>query len=1162
MFTLHMHLYDLALLAVVFVGMPFSLMLFCVKRGNKRANRYLGVILLIIILDMIRVLGAQIYPTTFPQNTGLTVPGFSLALGPLIYFYVSAITKPNCKLRYISLFHFIPFLAEAILAFYYKMSLRDGITAFCLPIFISVGIYLFAARNRIKDYFRELKFNGADRFRHRLRWLNNLLSCFALSWLLSVPVLIVVWLYNNAGMIPVLSIIYFLYAVPAIVAAGMVILEPEISLPAEDPYFLRLQPDESQRRGSWLKKVVKEAGYYRDPDLSLTSLAAKLELTTHELSRLINTVLKTNFNDFINAYRVADIVSKMKDKAYEHITLEGIAYDSGFNSPRTFHRAFKQLTGETPAAYKKQLPSYNMAYGSRRPVIISDQVNRNHMFKNYLKIAWRNSVRHKASSFINISGLAVGMAVAMLIGLWIWDEVSFNKFNTGYDRIVQVIANKHTGGGLVSQSSLPLPLSAELRRTYGSNFKQIAAALTFEQNINYNNHAFSRTGCYTEPAFTDIITLKMIRGSKTAFNTRGTVLIDESLARTLFGDKDPVNKIIKINDIYLVQVGGVYQDLPPNTQFSNVDFIAPINILFQNPGDMNNWYDSSFQIFASLNSGSDIQQLSHKIQSVLYEHAKDAARPELLLFPMRQWHLYEFKDGAVVPGRLQYVWLFGVIGVFVLLLACINFMNLSTARSEKRAKEVGIRKAIGSLRGQLIAQFLSESFLIVAVAFLIAVVLAWLALPLFNNVSGKQLSLIWDEPLVWLICFCFCLLTGLIAGSYPAIYLSSFNAVKVLKGTFRVGPAASVPRKILVVIQFAVSVAMIVGTIVVFKQIQFAKNRSVGYNRDNLVSIPYNAIKGYGAFREELLRTGAVSGVSASSNPMTGIWSGADNLSWRGKDPNRQEEFGTVLIEPDFGTVVGWKMKEGRSFSSEFLSDSSGFLFNEAAIRQMGLKNPVGETIKWHGKDWKVLGVVKDMVMTSPFDPITPVVFLMDDRQRSFNVVNLKLNSGLLAAQALARVEAVFRKFAPEAPFNYKFTNDEYARKFMAEERTGRLASVFAVLAIFISCLGLFGVASFVAEQRVKEIGIRKVLGASVFGIWGLLSKEFVVLVGIALLFAIPLSWYTMHQWLQHYTYRTELSWWIFAFTSTGAVALTMLTVSYHSFKAALANPVKSLRSE
>jgi ABC-type antimicrobial peptide transport system permease subunit/AraC-like DNA-binding protein len=1153
-YTFHIDFYNLAFLGAIFIGSAFSLILLLVQKGNKTANRILGLLLLITAIELLRALDNDIR---------LKLPQLSLALGPLIYFYVKNITKPDYKFRSPDLLHFCPALAVTMYAIYNPSGMRWLNTALQLLVFLSVCVYLYAAQRLIKGFSQALKFKGGDRYRLKLRWLHDVVTGFAFLWLLWIPFYITACLYHNSNSTHLFYPLYLLLAALAIGTAGRVILKPEINLPADEPYFLKsASPDAYKHKAGWLKQMMKKGAYYKDPDLSLVTLAEKLGLTTHELSAIINTVLKQSFNDFVNGYRVADIVRKIEAPAFDQLTLEGMAYDSGFNSPSTFHRAFKRLTGKTPAAYKKQLSSYNLTYGSRPRAVISYPLTRNRMFKNYLKIAWRNATRNKASSVINISGLAVGMAVAMLIGLWIWDELSFNKFNTNYDRIVQVLANKNVGGGIATQASQPFPLSAELRGQYGSDFKAVSAAVIFEQNINYHHHAFSRIGCFAEPAMTDIFTLNMVKGSKTAFKTPGTILIDESLARALFGDADPVGKMIKISDAYLVQVGGVYQDLPQNTQLGNVEFIAPIRLLFTYIADMNNWYNSSFQIFALLNEGSRLPQVTHKIQNILYERRKDPTKPALLLFPMRAWHLYEFKDGIPVAGRLQFVWLFGIIGVFVLLLACINFMNLSTARSEKRAKEVGIRKAIGSLRGQLVTQFLSESFLIVAVSFLLAVLLAWLSLPFFNNISGKQLHLIWNEPLIWLLCFCFCLLTGLIAGSYPALYLSSFNAVKVLKGTFKAGPSAAMPRKVLVILQFAVSVTIIIGTIVVFKQIEFAKDRPVGYNRANLISIPYNAIREYSAFRQELLNSGAVSGVSPSGNPTTGTWSSADNLSWRGKDPNRQEVFGTVLVDPDFGSVVGWKMKEGRDFSRQFLTDSSGFIFNEAAIRQMGLKEPVGETIKWHGKDWKVLGVVKDMVMNSPFDPITPVVFLMDDRERSFNVIILKLKAGVPVARELASIEAVFKKFAPEAPFNYKFADSEYAQKFLAEERTGKLAAVFAVLAIFISCLGLFGVASFVAEQRIKEIGIRKVLGASVMSIWGSLSKEFIMLVGIALVIAVPFSWYFMHQWLQHYTYRTGLSWWVFTLTAAGALLITLVTVSYHSIKAALTNPVKSLRSE
>jgi ABC-type antimicrobial peptide transport system permease subunit len=785
------------------------------------------------------------------------------------------------------------------------------------------------------------------------------------------------------------------------------------------------------------------------------------------------------------------------------------------------------------------------------------------MIKNYFKIAWRNLIKNKVSSLINISGLAAGMAVAMLIGLWIWDELSFDKYNKNYDNIVQILAHANAGGGIVTQSSMPMPVSAELKDKYGSDFKQIASTITFEQSIAYGDKVLSNVGCYAEPAITEIITLDMLKGSRSTLAKPGTILINESLAQAIFGKTDPINKVIKLNSTHLLKVTGVYKDLPQNTQFGGITFITPVQILFPTGEDMNNWYSSAFQTYALLNPSGDPEQISGRIKNVLYEHSKDATKPSLFLHPMRLWHLYEFKNGAIVGGRLQFVWLFGLIGIFVLLLACINFMNLSTARSEKRAKEVGIRKAIGSLRKQLVLQFFSESLMVVIVAFVISVGLVWLALPFFNDVSGKQMNIIWNNPAIWLLCLIFCVITGVVAGSYPAVYLSSFKPVKVLKGTFRAGKFAAMPRKVLVVVQFTISVTLIIGTLIVFKQIEFAKDRPIGYNRSNLLSIPYSTeIKNYSAFRDELIRTNAVTNVSKSSNPTTGIWSSADNLSWKGKDPNRQEVFGTVLIDPDFADVVGWKIKEGRNFSKQYITDSACFLFNEAAIKQMGLNNPIGETIKWHGKNWKTIGVVKDMVMTSPFDPITPVVFLMNDRERSFNIINMKVNANMPATEALSKIQSIFKKFAPGSPFNYSFADSDYAQKFAAEERTGKLASVFAGLAIFISCLGLFGMASFVAEQRIKEIGIRKVLGATVLNLWGLLSKDFVVLVVIALVISTPIAYYVMNGWLQNYQYRAEISWWVFAVTGVGAIAITLITVSFQSVRAAVANPVKSLKME
>jgi ABC-type antimicrobial peptide transport system permease subunit len=490
-------------------------------------------------------------------------------------------------------------------------------------------------------------------------------------------------------------------------------------------------------------------------------------------------------------------------------------------------------------------------------------------------------------------------------------------------------------------------------------------------------------------------------------------------------------------------------------------------------------------------------------------------------------------------------------------------MNLSTARSEKRAKEVGIRKAIGSLRKQLIYQFLSESLLVVVFAFILSLLLVQLALPFFNDVSDKKMSILWGNPLFWLLGISFNLMTGLISGSYPALYLSSFQPVKVLKGTFRVGRLAALPRKVLVVVQFTVSVTLIIGTIIVFRQIQFAKNRPVGYSRDGLVTfsmITADIHNKFNIVKDELINNGAIVSMTEAGSPTTGDYSTNSGFDWKGKDPNQAVEFPNIDVSPDYGKTVGWQFVDGRDFSKLFLTDSAGFVINETAAKFMGLKKSVGETIKWDGAPFHIIGIVKDMISESPYDPVRPTLYHM--LKGGGDYVIMKINPKSSAHDALGKIEKTFKAYNPAQPFEYQFVDQEYNKKFGNEERVGKLASSFAGLAIFISCLGLFGMASFMAEQRVKEIGVRKVLGASIFNLWRLLSKDFVLLILISLVIASPIAYYFMHNWLQNYQYRSGMEWWIFAVTAAGALLITLLTVSYQSVKAALANPIKSLRSE
>jgi len=801
------------------------------------------------------------------------------------------------------------------------------------------------------------------------------------------------------------------------------------------------------------------------------------------------------------------------------------------------------------------------------------------MIKNYFKIAWRNIIKNKASSFINIGGLAVGMAVATLIGLWMYSELSFDKNFPNHDRIAMVMQNQWINNETDTWNSQAYPLGPDLRSEYGSDFKHvIMASWTGGHILSYADKNLKISGNFMEPGITDMLSLKMIRGSRNGLNDPKSILLSASSAKAIFGDADPMDKTIKIDhdNVLTVKVTGIYEDLPENSSFGDLTFISPWALLvkdqhydtrFNNP-----WGASWFQILVQITDNAGMNKVSDKIKDLkmkdlMRTHNSDARfKPVLFLHPMNNWHLYsDFKNGVNTGGRIQYVWLFGIIGVFVLLLACINFMNLSTARSERRAKEVGIRKSIGSMRSQLIAQFYSESMLIAVLSFILSLLLTQLCLPLFNDLADKQMQMPWGSAMFWLTGAAFALLTGLIAGSYPALYLSSFNPVKVLKGTFRVGRLAAIPRKILVVLQFSVSIVLIIGTIVVFNQIQYAKNRPVGYNRYGLVTVPIqNDVIGKQSevVKNDLLASGVVASVSKSGSKISDWYPSNGGFKWEGKDPGLQENFKALAITPEFGKTVGWQIKEGRDFDPSRVSDSSAIIVNETCVKYLGFKNPIGKTLTWLGSgDYKIIGVVKDMVNQSAYEPIEQTFYFVSAHW-SLNDFDIRINPNVSTHDALAKIGAIFKKYDPSTPFEYSFVDEDYAKKFDNEERISKLASAFATLAIFISCLGLFGMASFSAEQRVKEIGVRKVLGATVFNLWRLLSKDFIVLVAISLIIAAPVAYYFMSKWLMNYTYRQGIGWWVFAVTAVGAIVITLATVSYQSIKAALANPVKSLRSE
>jgi len=793
------------------------------------------------------------------------------------------------------------------------------------------------------------------------------------------------------------------------------------------------------------------------------------------------------------------------------------------------------------------------------------------MIKNYFKIGWRNLLRNKGYSFINISGLAMGMAVAMLIGLWVFDELSFSRSFEKYDRIGKMYHHLTFGENILTIDDMPYPVGNELKNNY-ADFEEVTMTKEEDHIIGYEEKKFSKTGLFVEPQFAALFSLHLLQGSAESLKEVHSILISKSLAHDIGAD-NTIGKMIKFDNLDNLMVAGVFEDFPSNSQFAEITMLLPVSYYFtiseSTRKKMNNWEDYDFQCYVLLNDKTSFGQAEPKIRNVLYQKVSGdgkAIKPEGILFPMEKWHLYsEFKDGKSIGGKIQFVWMFGMIALFVLLLACINFMNLSTARSEKRSKEVGIRKVMGSGRNQLVNQFLSESLLVVLLAFLTAVVMVIVCLPWFNELATKKITIPWGNAYFLLLSILFVIITSVLAGSYPALYLSSFNPVRVLKGTFTAGRYSMIPRKVMVVFQFAISTAMIIGTIVVFQQIQHAKERPVGFDRKGIIHIGVRtqdlAKADYNSLRNELLSTGVVENMAKSDFPITGGASADASLTWQGKDPAFRPLVAMNSCSHDFPKTNGFQFVEGRDFSREFSTDSSALIVNEMAASLFSDKSAIGKKIKFgSGKEREIIGVIKDQVRWTPFSKQSPHIYFISYKGMGYLTIRMKAN--VEVHHALTKIEEVLKKVDSGAPFDYKFLDDDYARQFKDEERIGKLAGVFATLAIFISCLGIFGLASFAASQRTKEIGIRKVLGASIFTVWKMLSRDFVWLVVASFLLAAPLTYYFSNQWLQQYDYRTTISWWVFAVTGMGALVITLLTVSYQSIAAGMANPVDSLRSE
>jgi putative ABC transport system permease protein len=787
------------------------------------------------------------------------------------------------------------------------------------------------------------------------------------------------------------------------------------------------------------------------------------------------------------------------------------------------------------------------------------------MFRNYLRTAWRQLLKSRLYSLINITGLAVGMAVTMLIGIWVSDELTFNNWHSHHKQLARVLSIETANGEITVSHSASVPMEAGLRASCPAAFKDLALTAEGGHLLAVGEKKIGQWGMWAEPAFPMLFTFRMLEGSAAALKDPSSLLLSQYAAHSLFGNADPLNKTVLVDARMEMKVGGVYEDFPGNTGFYGTGVLLPWNNK-DNRGTTPDadWTDHHFELYMQLADGVTAEQITARIKNLSKPYLKGGFE-ELALQPMDQWYLYDdFRNGLPAGGRIRLVRLFEAIGFLVLILACINFMNLSTARSSKRALEVGLRKTVGSSRGQLILQFLGESLLMAFLSMGLAIGLALLLFPMFNTLAGKHLVFPWGSAGFWLGIAFFTVFTGMIAGSYPAFYLSGFRPVEALKGLFRTGRSAVLARKVLVVVQFTVTIALIIGILIINRQIRYARDRAVGYTREGLITMNINEpglVDHYDALRNELIRSGAVLEMAESSSPSTDVENSMLGYDWKGRDPRSVPIVGTLFVTYDFGKTLGWEIREGRDFSRDFPTDSGAFILNEAAVRYTGLRRPVGDFIRWHGQNYPIIGVIRDMVMESPYGKVQPTFFTLR-ADRRIHVITMRLSPTLPLREALAAIEPVFRRYAPNSPFDYSFTDETYSAKFRADEQTGDLAGFFTVLALFISCLGLFGLASFVAEQRTKEIGIRKVLGANVLQLWFLISKEFILLVLVAFGIAAPIAWAYGQDWLRGFEYRASFSGWIFALAGIGAMAITLAVVSVQSIRASLANPVISLRSE
>ncbi len=785
------------------------------------------------------------------------------------------------------------------------------------------------------------------------------------------------------------------------------------------------------------------------------------------------------------------------------------------------------------------------------------------MFRNYFILALRNLRNNRLYSFLNIAGLAVGLAAGILVLLWVADELRYNKFHTNLPNIHVILQNQTQGGVTYTFEALPGPLAAALR----AEIPEVKRAFRFSwpgQNLlTFGEKSTYERGFYAEPDFFKVMTFPAVKGDPVAaLQDAGSVVITERTAKKFFGDEDPIGKVLRHNNERDLKVAAVVRDVPPGSTL-RFDVLLPFRIYEQMNTDwIGTWDNNSMPTWVELQPGADLAALNRKLENFIQGKNKDAAA-HIFAYPLDRWRLWgKFENGKQSGGRIDVVMMLGIIGTFVLLIACINFMNLATARSEHRAREVGVRKVVGAQRSLIIGQFLSEALVMTFLALLLGVLLVKLTLPAFNRFFDKSLALDFSNWQLWSALLLMGFLTGIMAGSYPAFFLSGFQPVRVLKGAINGGKTGSLLRRGLVTFQFVISIFLIISTLVIYLQIRHAQNRPLGYDAENLIDIPARGrmSEQFEVLKNDLVQIPGVESVSAGSDNLIQFGSNTSGIQWPGKTADQDFLITITQVGYDWTKTAGLKLAEGRDFSPEYGGDTLACLLNRTAVKRMGLKEPVVGTTIRHDTARTVIGVVEDFVFNDPFSKPEPMVISLNKGNMGHFFVRFSNNNEW--RQSLAQIENTVKKHNPSYPFEFRFTKDEYQKNFDEMRSVGQLGNVFGGLAIFISCLGLFGLSAFVAERRKKEIGIRKVLGASVSGVWFFLSRDFLKPVLLAFVLASPLAGWAMQKLLDRFDYRIELSWWIFAAAGGVAVIIALFTVSFQGVKAAMLNPVRSLRSE